>query len=191
MPAIASDLVCPLTRQPLRLVRLEEARAQISAGRPLRARVETSKLAAIGETDIVLLREDGTACYPVVAGVPILLGPEVLGDVANPRPFDLGAPQYAEAYLEMEFYNGIALEEARSLREAGSLLAIEGNEGLQHLERLRLRPPEDRAAFPEPPTVWLQARLDLQTEYDCYRHIGPLRGQRILQLGGSGKTVLG
>jgi hypothetical protein len=31
--------------------------------------------------------------------------------------------------------------------------------------------------------------MDLQSEWDCYRHIAPVKGQRVLQLGGSGKAV--
>jgi uncharacterized protein YbaR (Trm112 family)/SAM-dependent methyltransferase len=187
--SIAADLVCPLTRQRLRVVPLQEARARIAGGAPLRGRVETSAAPLTGETDPVLLREDGTAAYPIVSGIPVLLAPEVLGDPQVPRTFDLRAPQYAEAYLEMAFYNAVGFKEAATLREAGSLLAVEGSEALQHLERLRLRPAQDRETFPEPAKVWLHARMDLQSEWDCYTHIGAVKGQRVLQLGGSGKAV--
>jgi SAM-dependent methyltransferase/uncharacterized protein YbaR (Trm112 family) len=187
---IATDLVCPLTHQQLRMVSLAEARARIASGAPLRPRLETGKAPAVGETDPVLLREDETVAYPIVSGVPVLLAPEVLGNPLTPPAFDLSARQYAEAYLEMEFYNRIGFAETAALRGARSLLAVPGNEALQHLERLRLRPPSERVSFPEPSTVWLHARLDLQSEYDCYRHIGSVKGQRVLQLGGSGKAIL-
>ena len=137
----------------------------------------------------MLLREDGRAAYPVVDGIPVLLAPEVLTGAQAQRTFDLKAPQYAEAYLEMEFYNSIGFNEANLLRDAGSLLAVKGNEALQHLERLRLRPAQDRESFPRPPKVWLYARMDLQSEWDCYSHIGSVKGQRILQLGGTGKAI--
>jgi uncharacterized protein YbaR (Trm112 family)/ubiquinone/menaquinone biosynthesis C-methylase UbiE len=192
-PTIAADLVCPVTRQRLRVVPLEAARSKIAAGNPLRARMEMSKAPVVGETETVLLRDDGTAAYPIVSGIPVLLAPEVLGDPGVPRTFDLTTPQYAEAYLEMKFYNELGFKEAETLRKAGSLAAIEGSTGseaLHHLERLRQRPAAERAAFPEPAAVWLHARLDLQSEYDCYRHIGSVSGQRILQLGGSGRAVL-
>lgn len=185
-PGIADDLVCPITRQRLRVVSLNEARTRIAGGAPLRARVETPAAAATGETDPVLLREDERAAYPIVSGIPVLLAPEILGDAQHPRTFDLSAAQYAEAYLEMAFYNDIGFKEAETLRRSGSLVAT-NDETMQHLERLR--PAQDRMTFPEPPKVWLHARMDLQSEWDCYRHIAPVNGQRVLQLGGSGKAL--
>src|ERR1700686_1205396 len=45
--------------------------------------------AATGETGPVLLREEETAAYPIVSGIPMLLAPEILGDSQHPRTFDL------------------------------------------------------------------------------------------------------
>ena len=188
-PGVAADLVCPITRQRVRVVSLHEARTRIAGGAPLRARVESSGAPVTGETDPVLLREDETGAYPIVSGIPALLGPEILGHPQQPRTFDLSAPQYAEAYLEMAFYNDIGFKEADALRRSESLLANPGDETMQHLERLRLRPPQERESFPHPPRVWLHARMDLQSEWDCYTHVAPVKGQRVLQLGGSGKAV--
>jgi uncharacterized protein YbaR (Trm112 family)/ubiquinone/menaquinone biosynthesis C-methylase UbiE len=188
-PAIADDLVCPITRQRLRVASLREARLCIAAGAPLQPRVQTSNAAPTGETDPLLLREDEKAAYPIVGAVPVLLAPEILTAPGDSRSFDLSAPQYAEAYLEMAFYNEIGFKEAETLRQTGSLVANTDDETMQHLERLRLRSAQERATFPEPPAVWLHARMDLQSEWDCYRHIAPVKGQRVLQLGGSGKAV--
>lgn len=186
---IAADLVCPLTRQRLRVASLQEARTRIAGGAPLRARAATPAAPVTGETDPVLLREDGMAAYPIVAGIPVLLAPEVLGDPRAPPAFDLTVPQYAEAYLEMAFYNAVGFKEADTLRRTGSLVAADATESLRHLERLRLRPAQERDSFPEPQEVWLHSRMDLQSEWDCYRHIGVVKGQRVLQLGGSGTAV--
>jgi uncharacterized protein YbaR (Trm112 family)/SAM-dependent methyltransferase len=188
-PEIAEDLVCPLTRQRLRVVSLEEARNRIAGGAALHGRAATAAAAAVGETDTVLLRDDNLAAYPIVSGIPVLLAPEVLTDAQHLPSFDLSAPQYAEAYLEMAFYNDIGFKEAETLRRTGSLVAGQADETMQHLERLRLRPAQERATFPEPPKVWLHARMDLQSEWDCYTHIAPIKGQRVLQLGGSGKAL--
>jgi SAM-dependent methyltransferase/uncharacterized protein YbaR (Trm112 family) len=185
-PEIAADLVCPLTRQHLRIVPLQEARALITAGAPLCARATTPGVPVTGETDPVLLRADGQVAYPIVSGIPVLLGPEVLGNPRVPLTFDLTVPQYAEAYLEMAFYNAIGLKEADTLRRTGSLVAVDATESRRHLEQLRLRPAQERDSFPEPQEVWLHSRMDLQSEWDCYRHIGSVKGQRVLQLGGSG-----
>jgi uncharacterized protein YbaR (Trm112 family)/ubiquinone/menaquinone biosynthesis C-methylase UbiE len=186
---LACDLVCPLTRQRLRVVPLAEARARIAGGEPLRARAQTPAAPVTGETEQVLLREDGRAAYPIVSGIPVLLAPEVLADPRVAPTFDLAVPQYAEAYLEMAFYNAVGFREAEALRRTGSLVAAEPNESQRHLERLRLRPSEERAFFPEPHRVWLHSRMDLQSEWDCYRHIGSVKDQRVLQLGGSGTAV--
>lgn len=188
--SLIADLVCPLTHKRLRKVPLAEARARIAGGAPLRARLGAGKVSAVGETDPVLLREDNGVAYPIASNVPVVLGPEVLANPRAPPTSDLSAPQYAEAHLEMEFYNRIRFAEAEALRRAGSLLAVSGNEALPHLERLRLRSSTERDSFPKPPAVWLHARLDLQSEYDCYRHIGSVKGRRVLQLGGSGTAIL-
>jgi SAM-dependent methyltransferase len=170
-------------------VSLDQARAVIAGGAPLKARADTPQAPAFGETQLVLLRADKTGCYPVVGGVPILLAPEVLRHPTAAGSFDLNDPQYAEAYAEMRFYNATGFSDAKTLQESGSLLGIPDSESLQHLERLRVRPPQQRADFPQPPTVWLHSRLDLQSEWDCYRHIGSVKGRRVLQLGGSGRAV--
>lgn len=183
-------LVCPVTRQRLRRVSLQEARAHIAGGRALQVRAAAPGAAVTGETDPVLLREDAQAAYPIVAGIPVLLAPEVLCAPGVAARFDLAAPQYAEAYLEMEFYNASGYREADALRKAGSLLAVASSESLQHLERLRQRSGVFRDSFPEPYDVWLHARMDLQSQWDCYSHIGSVKGQRVLQLGGSGHVLL-
>jgi uncharacterized protein YbaR (Trm112 family)/ubiquinone/menaquinone biosynthesis C-methylase UbiE len=186
---LAADLVCPATRQRLHVVPLEEARARVAGGAPLRARAETAKAPVTGETEWVLLREDETAAYPIVSGIPVLLAPEVLRNPSLQATFDLREPQYAEAYLEMEFYNSVGFNDAEALRKSGSLLGVKGSESLQHLERLRLLPEKARGSFPQPPKVWVYSRMDLQSEWDCYQHIGSVEGQRVLQLGGSGRAV--
>jgi uncharacterized protein YbaR (Trm112 family)/SAM-dependent methyltransferase len=186
---IAADLVCPVTRRPLRVVSLNEARARIAGGMPLKARDPTPAAPPVGETDSVLLRDDDAAAYPIVSGIPVLLAPEVLGDPRGMRTFDLALPQYAEAYLEMEFYNAMGVEQAEALRRTGSLTSLGGMESLTHLERLRLRPERERANFPQPPTTWLYSRMDSQSEWDCYTHIGSVKRQRVLQLGGTGTVV--
>lgn len=187
--SIAADLVCPLTHRRLQIASLDEARARISGGAPLATRPPAAGPPPVGETDPVLLRADEAAAYPIVDGVPIVLGPEVLRRPAEAAAPNLAEPQYAEAYAEMEFYNAAGFKEADALRNSGSLLGVPGSDSLQHLERLRLRPPAERNSFPQPPAVWMHSRFDLQSEWDCYQHFGPVAGQRVLQLGGSGRAV--
>ena len=188
MITLAENLVCPVTLQRLRIVALEEARARIAGGLPLAARSNGSKQQPIGETETVLLREDESTAYPVRSGVPVLLAPEALR--RTPFEIDLSAPQYAEAYLEMEFYNDIGFKQADTLRTSGTLLAGGDSEALQHLERLRHFPSSERQGFPAPRELWLHMRMDLQSERECYEHIGSVKGQRVLQLGGSGTVAL-
>jgi ubiquinone/menaquinone biosynthesis C-methylase UbiE len=143
----------------------------------------------VGETDWVLIRDDAKVAYPIVSGLPILLAPEMLGDPKNRPTFDLNAPQYAESYVEMEFYNSVGFKEAERLGRSDSLIEGDVGEGLQHLERLRMMPATERELFPEPADVWLTSRMDLQSEWDSLVHIGAVKGQRLLQLGGSGTAI--
>src|SRR5687767_5676439 len=97
-------LVCPITKQPLRHTQIIDAERDGSGAFTPCAR-SGSASSAVGRTPEVMLREDGLAAYPVIGGIPVLLGPEMLARDAAQRTFDLQHPHYAEAYQEMEFYN--------------------------------------------------------------------------------------
>jgi hypothetical protein len=170
----------------LRAVPLTESRDVIGGGRPLATRTASGQKAPIGETPTVLLRADHTAAYPVVDGYPVLLGPEVL--TATATAFDLVHSHYAEAYLETAFYNAEATAKAEQIRQHG--LASSSSEGVRWLDRLRQLPALVRHQFPEPSDVWLVDRMDLGANWDCHTHIGSVRDQRVVQVGGSGIHVL-
>ena len=55
-----------------------------------------------------MLRSDNEAAYPIVAGIPVLLGPEGLTHPDRAGDEDLHVPVYAEAYEEMAHYNSVA-----------------------------------------------------------------------------------
>lgn len=130
-------------------------------------------LAEVGQH---LVRPDGAA-YRIVEGFPLLLGPEVERGTA-PRKEGI----YAEAYAEMGFYNAYAEELLRKVRTGP--LAATGAEGIQSLERLSAEP----SSFPN--ENWLISRMDVNSEWDCYQHIGPVAGQSVLQVGGTGIVAL-
>lgn len=171
----ASALACPLTGQSVGRCSLEEAERQ--AGEPLEARPPGER-PPFGCTDEVLLRADRQAAYPVVDGIPVLMGPEVLRPASLVQPFDLRAPQYAEAYEEMAYYNAVAREEAAAAGTSAVFRHV--------IQPVLDAAPAERAAFPYPRAVWLDAIYDCAAQWDAYRHLAPLRGGRVLQLGGSG-----
>jgi ubiquinone/menaquinone biosynthesis C-methylase UbiE len=123
-----------------------------------------------------LVRGDG-AEYRISEGFPVLLGPEVEGCEAPSKD-----GLYAEAYAEMGFYNAYAEELLKKIRTGP--LAASGAEGIQSLERLRT----EASAFPH--ENWLISRMDVNSEWDCYRHIGPVTGKSILQVGGTGVVAV-
>lgn len=182
-------LVCPTTRQALCELSLSEARSRIAQGEPLAARKSPEDRPTFGETATVLVRADAKAAYPIVHGIPILLAPEILTHTREVLHFDLSAPQYAEAYLEMPFYNEAASKIADTLRSTGSLSST-NSESLNHLERLRNLTNEIRGEFPHPFQRWASARMDLTSQHDCFRHLAPVRGTHVLQLGGQGTGAL-
>lgn len=171
-------LTCPVSRIPLTMMPLRSARLAISGGAPLIARTTGRK--PIGETETVLLREDGKLAYPIVSGIPILLGPE--GIAASATDFDLVTSYYAEAYSEIEFYDAAAASLAEQIR-LGTLASVRA-EGIQWLDQLRKSRGPDLATFPYPIERWLASRMDLGSEWDCYQHIGSVTGERVLQVGG-------
>jgi ubiquinone/menaquinone biosynthesis C-methylase UbiE/uncharacterized protein YbaR (Trm112 family) len=180
MDTMRGSLACPVTRLPVREVPLEDARRAITGGRPLATR--KSGKAPIGETATVMLRQDDKAAYPVVRGFPVMLGPEML--TAEPTYFDLAHSHYAEAYSETEFYDAEASAKAAELRNGS--LDQSTSEILRWLASMARRPQIELADFPRPERLWVNDRMDLGANVDCLQHIGSVKGQRVLQLGGTG-----
>ena len=173
-------LVCPATKLPLQLVSLAEAERQtagtlVSRAETLDARGRPSRPA--GCTPWVLLREDLSCAYPVIDGIPILLGPEALTPADRRPAIDLTEARYAEAYEEMGFYNEVAGQEARDLTRSESYKII-----APALDAS----PHERESFPDPKQRWLDAVYDCSAQWDAYRHLTPIQGRRVLQLGGKG-----
>ncbi len=171
-----SGLACPLTKQALRAVPIEDA------DRAIGARIESCQRTGFatkpfGRTGTVLLRADNSGAFPVIDGVPILLGPELLAPPGRGPTFDLKLPQYAEAYEEMEHYNKVAEGMALEVGKPGSMWFIS--------DALR-RPPEQRPKFPEPATDWVEAPYDSHAEWQAYRHLAPIAATSVAQIGGTG-----
>ncbi len=176
----ADFLVCPETKQPVRARSLEAASAAMCAGQPLVARAAEHS-PPFGPTPTVMLRQDNAAAYPVVKGVPVLFVPEMLLPAGQSRRFDLNDPKYAEAYQEMTFYNKEAERQAENIEESNVA---------RTLAPILTASPAQRAHFPEPPEIWLDAPYDAQAQMDSYRHIMPVQDKRVLQLGGSGSHAV-
>ena len=182
-------LTCPENGDPLAL--RTRAEAERSVGAPLAAGRTVADdgsggPAPIGPTPWVLLRADSRCAYPVVDGVPILLAPEALRPAGTEIAAGLHDPKYAEAYAEMTFYNDQGTREAEDVRRSEAYAIVEP---VWHANL------EERATFPEPRRVWIDAVYECAAQWDAYQHIAPLEGKRILQLGGTGshgiKFVLG
>jgi len=175
----ADLLACPETGG--RLTLHSRAEAERLTGAPLRSGREPAPHKETppptGPTPWVLLRDDLRCAYPVVDGVPILLVPEALRPEGTGDAVSLGDPKYAEAYAEMAFYNDLGTTEAADIRRSEAYAVVEP------VWRAR---PEERAAFPEPRGVWIDAVYECAAQWDAYQHIAPLAGKRILQLGGTG-----
>ena len=132
----------------------------------------------VGRTPTVLVRDDLKCAYPIVEGVPVLLAPERLVPAAGgPLFVDLDAPKYAEAYEEMDFYTAEADQAAAALDDWPVF---------QRLVGIRDLPPDERRKFPAPASRWLDSMYEPTAQWDAYRHLAPVDGQRVLQIGGKG-----
>jgi SAM-dependent methyltransferase/uncharacterized protein YbaR (Trm112 family) len=130
-----------------------------------------------------LTTADVSISYPVKNEIPILLGPEAVTEQL-PWPRNVSSPQYDEAYREMEFYNATGYEHASEIRETGSLDNSD-SAGLRHLGSIGKLSEAERGPFPDS-DVWLCETIDIAAERDCYRHIGSVKGKRVIQIGGKG-----
>lgn len=171
-----ADLVCPLTGQTLHPSSIESAEAELCKGEQLAPRgIEAPH--PVGRTSTVLVRDDGACAYPVLNGIPILLAPERLTPPDEPFEVDLGAPQYAEAYSQMGFYNAVAADLASTVTSSRFAKSFGG---------LIPMPSTFHKAFPEPRRLWIDSTYEPGAQWDAYLHLAPLAGKRVLQLGGSG-----
>jgi SAM-dependent methyltransferase/uncharacterized protein YbaR (Trm112 family) len=182
-------LVCPETRLPLRECPLAEAESAVAGGAPLATRAD-SAVRPIGPTPTVMLRADTRCAYPVVDGLPLLLAPEMLMPPDSVRAFDLSAPRYAEAYEEMDYYSSVGRREAMIVEESALASADARRTTFRELARSLEAPDSARASFPHPRTIWIDARFDAAAQWDAYRHLAPVQGKRVVQLGGDGRHAV-
>ncbi|MGH2559516.1 MAG: methyltransferase domain-containing protein [Thermomicrobiales bacterium] len=169
-------MVCPETHLPLTEVSLAGAEASVAGGGPLRPRPNDTP-SPVGPTPRVLVRDDRARAYPILDGIPVLLGPEALVPVDQARVVDLTDPRYDEAYRELEHYNAVAIDEARD---------VASSHAARYLAPILRLSERDRGAFPEPRSVWLSALHDAAAEWDAFAHFAPLAGKHVMQLGGTG-----
>jgi SAM-dependent methyltransferase/uncharacterized protein YbaR (Trm112 family) len=169
-------LVCPKTHRPVRIESLEDAERGIAGTIPMITRTDGFPQ-PFGRTTFVMIRDDSLCAFPVIDGIPVMLWPEVLLPADATELPTCDEPQYLEAYAEMRHYNELGDVQAKEIADS-------------HLASLlmpTLRAAEvARSSFPEPPAIWLDAVYDSAAEFDGYRHISPVTGKRVLQLGGSG-----
>ena len=165
-------LACPETKLKLALHTRSEAEAKMRC--KLAALRGTS---SFGVTPQVLVREDLKAAYPVVDGIPILMIPELLGNKNDQKGINIHDPKYSEAYEEMDYYNQVSIEEAKQ---------IDNSDAYSIVEKISKAKKCDIAAFPEPIEVWIDAIYDCAAQWDAYKHIAPIKGKRMLQVGGKG-----
>ena len=172
-------LVCPLSGLGLRVASLDEADAVAGSAGPFNPR--SGEGIPLGRTPTVLIREDGRVAYPVVDGLPVVLAPERLLPAADgPFHVNLGDARYAEAYQEMDFYNAAA----------AAVEAQAASSTFSRLTRLAALPDAQRRRFPDPATDWLDATYEVTAQYQAYRHLAPVEGRAVLQLGGKGEQAV-
>ena len=171
-------LVCPETKTRINLCTLAEAeiitKNKLAA---IREYPHKNDPAPIGPTSFILIREDGLYGYPIINDIPIMLFPEILGCKDNQQAIDLSNPIYAEAYEEMAHYNKVAIQESENIRYSESYNII---------KPIFAVPKENRSSFPKPKDLWLDAVYDCAGQWDAYNHMAPIKGKRILQIGGKG-----
>ncbi|MFC1590941.1 methyltransferase domain-containing protein, partial [Thermodesulfobacteriota bacterium] len=174
-------LRCPETGEELELFSLSEAETVVGGKlRPVRsagAEHAANAPAPIGPTEKVLLRKDRLFAYPVVDGVPVLLIPEILGTGDRQRVFSLTDEKYAESYAEMAFYNQKAIEESGNIHSSEAYRIIAPMLGASK---------ENLYSFPDPKDIYIDDIYDCLGQWEAYNHIAPVRGKRVLQLGGKG-----
>jgi SAM-dependent methyltransferase/uncharacterized protein YbaR (Trm112 family) len=167
-------LVCPITRQLL----TGPSPVEDVTGLGLRRRPTDPPTSPLPGAEHLLLREGQRFAYPVVEGVPILLGPEALvrGPAAD-EVVNLRDARYAESYEEMEFYTGEADKHD---------IATHPTETVSVVREVAAMPHDQRGRYPYPPRNWVTHTFDNMAAWDAARHVAPVEGKRVIQIGGGG-----
>ena len=172
-------LRCPVSGSELELARLRADERLVTVPR------QGQHASPVGVTDRLLRLGDGSAAYPVVDGIPVLLGPERLVPADSPAArdpvLDLRDPLYAEAWEERDHYNAVS-------RISLANLTRHGARGAQYMEGVATAVDVSAAArsFPEPATIWVHSGYEVQPTLEAYRHLAPVSERTFLQIGGSG-----
>lgn len=176
-------LRCPITGQPLAFAEVGPdwvAVPRKGAAPPPIWRGPRAVAGPLAERTTLLVTQDESLAYPVVDGIPVLLGPERLVPVSvadDHEPVDLSTPQYAEAYEEMAHYNNPA--------NRFSYDVIMGA-----LAKHRDQVPSAAPTFPHPAHLWIDAPHDSLAQLDAYAHLAPVADKQALQIGGSGSHAV-
>lgn len=109
--------------------------------------------------------------------IPVLLAPERLFPGGEGPPADVTRPPYAEAYSEMDPYSAASDLEANT----PSIRAE-----VDRLERRKEMVGSGRATFPDPVELWMAPGDEFTAQLHALRHLAPVEGKRVLQIGGNG-----
>lgn len=130
---------------------------------------------------------DGQESFPIVDGFPVLLAPEkriAAGSGVVVPVYDLEDDKYAEAYEEMEVYNAMCEELVEK--------ALAGDDGplMDCMGGLSTHGDQRKIDFPNPPSVWLDARHDSISQYEAYDYLAPMDNVVFMQMGGQGSHAV-
>ena len=91
---------------------------------------------------------------------------------------------------EATFYEHVASKEADELSSMQLIdqLSSCSSESVRCL--VKLLQSDTHADFPNPKGLWLSATYDCLAEWDAYNYLAPLRGKRVLQIGGKGHAAI-
>jgi SAM-dependent methyltransferase len=92
---------------------------------------------------------------------------------------------------EAIFYEKVASEQAVKLSQLTSIdqiLDVERSISFQFL--VKVAQSSHRERFPYPKHLWIAATFDCLSERDAYEYLAPLRGKKVLQIGGNGFAAI-
>lgn len=125
----------------------------------------------------VLVTRSGESAYPVVDGVPVLMRPERLTPDGQGPACDLSRPPFDEAYAEQAHYT--------EQPAAGAPQQVV-DEAIAHLLALGDLSEAERSSFPDPWWRWVGNTSEITALESAMRHLAPLAGTLVVQLGGNG-----
>lgn len=128
-------------------------------------------------------RKDGKIFFPVYDGIPSFLPFQSIC-IGKNISVDKNLEIYGTVFEEMKVYDSLYADWKKDLLEKTSTAFGKELRPWRKITALEID------SFPSPKKLWLDAAEGVKAQFFAYKHLLPIKGKRILQIGGHGSHAI-